>query len=378
MEDDRLRIGLIGCGHMGSYYAHNIAKNPDVEITICCDPSPEKLERFREKWNISNSTTDWTEVISFKPDGIINCTLDSKHAEIFKYCLESGIPVLTEKPAAFPLTLIEQVLADKHQYKDCLQSFVINFSKRSIAPVAEAFRMLSGGTIGRLQRIELNYRQGWLVNHDFGDWREKSAWFWRLTEHYSNHGVLGDLGSHLLDLACLFGGLPRDVSCATEVYQKEPAELRGYELNSPDEASCVIHFQDGVFCVLNATRAAAGEKDYLGILLSGTDGSMKIEPESDKSGLYLYKRGDEDWQRTQCSERAVRNHEYFFKILSAPADERREDKSAILPGFAEAVFNQVLIEACSESAEKQRTIVLKDYISDKAEISKLWRTRITE
>lgn len=364
MKDKKLRIGLIGCGNMGNYYAYNISQEDGAEIIICCDPSSEKLEKFRLKWSIKSGTTDWKYLLQQDLDGVINCSFDSLHFDVFKKCFAGSIPMLMEKPPAVPLSVFNELYSAENYKKTGDWKFGINFSKRSLPAVAAAAQIIGSGRVGRVQRIELHYRQGWLVNHDFGDWHESSSWFWRLTGQYSHYGVLGDLGSHLLDLAILFGGRPTSINCSMTVFSKTPGELRGCKLNSADDAACSIGFENGAAGLVSVTRAAAGEKDEVSILVSGTEGSVKILPEQLKTGGRLFDVRTGEWEDVESSIKPMRNHQYFLELL-----ENGECKG---PGLDDAVINQVLLGAAVESSENRRLIDIEEFIEKYPDLKRYW------
>ena len=280
---------------MGSYYAYNFSRMIDADIVICCDPSPKKLASFQEKWNIPRGTTRWEDLLDseqIKLDGIINCSIDKFHESVFIGCLEAEIPLLHEKPLAVDLRRISHHRGDKLSR----WPFVINFSKRWLPAVQEALERIAEGYIGNLHKLELHYRQGWLQNHDFGDWHTDSAWFWRLSNDLSHHGVIGDLASHLLDLAVLFGGSVNDISCRTGVLSKDLLSRDGEKLDSADEAVCALHHENAVFTLIHASRAVPGETDNLELLISGSGGTIKISSEDHCESLRQFRVATGEWE----------------------------------------------------------------------------------
>ena len=359
-------IGLVGCGYMGNYYAHNISGDNNAAIMQACDPSPEKLSAFCDKWHISEKTTDWHDLFKNKNlDGIICCTNDSLHNLIFNECVSHSCPLLLEKPPALKLADIENHLKKRSDIFDSFE-FRINFSKRVLPAVAAAQKFIAAGGIGEITGIELHYRQGWLVNEDFGSWKEKNAWFWRLTSHYSHYGVLGDLGSHLFDLAVLFCGEPSSVFCSLQTHVKSPSELKGRKLDSPDDARCIINFKNGVSGLLNVTRSAAGEKDEIYILLSGSKGSVRISAAELKKGFHLFLKGNDDWEFISADEKPLKIYEDFV------SDSKSRDSN--FPGIRDAVINQVLIDSAVESSRTGRLVPLNEYISGFENLSVFWNS----
>jgi len=343
---------------MGSYYARSLSGCRDASLQACCDPTPEKLRSFAGRWEIPGLYTDWRDLCGDGSlTGVINASMDALHRDVLFRCVESGIPLLTEKPLACPLKDLKSLGARR------VRSFpgIINFSKRQ-SPAVEGARSLIGeGRIGTLHRMELHYRQGWALNHDFGDWHEDHAWTWRLSRECSPQGVLGDLGSHLFDLAEYLAGPVEALRCSTAVYPREPSSLMGYTLDSPDEAAVQLSFRSGVFGLLNATRTAPGEKDSLTVSVHGSRGSLKLDLENSRYGVELFDMEKGEWETLPCKVKPAKNYEHFCRLLGRSGESSGETGNAGIPGMKAAVRNQLLIEAAAESARGGREIQLRTW-----------------
>ncbi|MFH0907582.1 MAG: Gfo/Idh/MocA family oxidoreductase [bacterium] len=96
-----LRLGLIGAGRWARIYAKTIATLPDVCIARIArrssappDFAPAGVE----------FTTDWKAVATARDlDGVIIATPPALHAEMALAAVQSGLPVLVEKPLAMNL-----------------------------------------------------------------------------------------------------------------------------------------------------------------------------------------------------------------------------------------------------------------------------------
>lgn len=368
MKSNTTRIALIGCGNMGNYYAYNLSKMKNVTIVDCCDPSETKLNRFRKKWNIPSGTTDWESLIPAEGkqseiDGIINCSIDKLHGEIFKACTESDIALLTEKPFAVPFKILNTFSPEDYS----AQKLVINFSKRSIPAIAAARQTVDKNCLGKIHRMELHYRQGWVLNHDYGDWHETSAWFWRLTEEDSHHGVLGDLGSHLFDLTSYFCGYVETVSCSMNRINKGSRELKGKLLDSMDDAQCLLQMQNGANVLVNTSRTTPGEKDGLEILICGEKGSIRIIPEESKDSYKLFLIETGEWQTVPCPLFPRKNLDSFIEII-------RNEELSDFPGIRDSIYNHVMIEAAAASVEEGRRIDLNAF--GEKNLGEIWRKTV--
>jgi predicted dehydrogenase len=168
-----MNIGLVGCGQMGGHYADVFQKMNDVSVVACCDPTPSKLEAFSEDKGIPRSYVDYRRMLVEEHlDGVLNVTPDVLHAEVARFVIDSGIPLMTEKPLAGDLescrTLLETALSSGTPN-------VVNFSKRHASAVETARILVAGGSLGRLKKIDASYLQGWVYTMDWGGLAERSC-----------------------------------------------------------------------------------------------------------------------------------------------------------------------------------------------------------
>src|SRR5665647_2488155 len=65
--NDKIRIGLIGCGIIGHYDTDTALKVDGVELVAVCDLYTGRLERAKEKWGKGIFTTkDYREILAKK------------------------------------------------------------------------------------------------------------------------------------------------------------------------------------------------------------------------------------------------------------------------------------------------------------------------
>ena len=102
-EQNRLRTGVIGAGHMGQYHILVYAELWDVELVGIVDADAGKAARLAAQYD-TQALTDYRELFG-KVDVVSIAVPTPQHFEIAKECLEAGINVLVEKPLT---TTLEQ------------------------------------------------------------------------------------------------------------------------------------------------------------------------------------------------------------------------------------------------------------------------------
>lgn len=142
--------------------------------------------------------------------------------------------------------------------------------------------MIEEGAIGKVQKIDAQYFQGWInpIIHD----AEKRASTWRLQPDKSGISCcIGDIGTHAFDMIEYVTGLQIEQILSDLNYL--------YEGNSMDvDGSILIRCSDGIKGCIRASQIATGEENSFVVKIYGDQGALKWEQEN-PNYLYLLKEG---------------------------------------------------------------------------------------
>ena len=93
---DKIKVGVIGVGHLGQHHARIYAGMEGVELAGICDTDIRRAKKFARKYRTS-AFTDYKQMF-----GTVNCVSvvvpTELHYHVAKDCLANGISVLIEKP----------------------------------------------------------------------------------------------------------------------------------------------------------------------------------------------------------------------------------------------------------------------------------------
>lgn len=92
----KLKVAVVGAGHLGSYHAEKFYKIENSELVAVCDPVTEKAKALADKYSCG-SFSDYKEVTD-KVDAVLIAAPTPFHFEIAKHFLEAGKHVHLEKP----------------------------------------------------------------------------------------------------------------------------------------------------------------------------------------------------------------------------------------------------------------------------------------
>ena len=90
----KLRVAVVGIGHLGVQYARIYAELPNVELIGLCDPvnKEEIARRYKTVWY-----ADYRQILG-KVDAVSIVVPTNRHYKVAKDFLKKGIPTLLEKP----------------------------------------------------------------------------------------------------------------------------------------------------------------------------------------------------------------------------------------------------------------------------------------
>jgi predicted dehydrogenase len=151
--NDKIRIGLIGCGIIGHFDTDTALKVPGVELVAVCDLYTGRLEGAKEKWgNHIYTTRDYREILNRKDiDAVLVCTPDNWHQKIAIDSMRAGKHVYCEKPM---VQKIEQGWGIINAQKETGKVFQVGSQMASAVGILEAKKRYQEGAIGELTMIQ--------------------------------------------------------------------------------------------------------------------------------------------------------------------------------------------------------------------------------
>lgn len=185
-ENNRLSIGIIGCGAVSELYHIPIASASEkVHITMLVDKKHKRAEALASKYGITKTTEDYKEVMG-EVDTAILALPHHLHAPVAIDLLNHGIHVLVEKPMALSTTECEAMISAANQSSAIL---AVGLVRRFLYAHQFAQKLISDGFLGRIESFDV--REGFIY-----DWPVASDFFFRKE---AGGGVLADTGAHTLD-----------------------------------------------------------------------------------------------------------------------------------------------------------------------------------
>lgn len=205
------------------------------------------------------------------------------HYPMAKKLLENGFHVICEKPLT--TTYEEAKELDALQRKNNTV-FAVTYTYTGYPMVRHMKHMIAEGVLGPIQKVDLQYYQGWInpVIHD----HDKRSKVWRLDPKKAGiSSCIGDIGTHAFNMVEYVTGMEvaELLSDLNMLYDDNPLDIDG---------TILVRFSDTVKGVLRASQIATGEENNLTVAIYGKEGALKWEQENPN---YLYHLKDDEPRR---------------------------------------------------------------------------------
>jgi len=283
MGDRKLRMGMVGGGR-GAFIGavHRMAAALDGQIELVAgafssDPAKSRLsgaDLHLDPSRVYASYQAMAKAEAARPasdrvDFVAIVVRNDLHYPAAKAFLEAGIHVVCEKPLAYTLAEARK-LRDLARRRGCLFALTHNYTGYPM--VKEARAMVRAGKLGRINKVVVEYPQGYAItalkskaDGKISNWRMDPA-----VAGISN--CIGDIGSHAENLARYITGLELD---------QLAADLSTYIPGRPldDDGNMLLRFKGGAKGVLHASQVSTGDENNLNIRVYGTLASLEWHQE---------------------------------------------------------------------------------------------------
>jgi predicted dehydrogenase len=100
-RQNKIKVGLIGCGSVSGQYLPHLSKSPYVELVSVCDIIPERAVNRAKEFNVPHHFPHIDQMLAGPHfDLLVNCTDMQEHGRLNKQALNAGRHVWSEKPMA--------------------------------------------------------------------------------------------------------------------------------------------------------------------------------------------------------------------------------------------------------------------------------------
>ena len=293
--NDRIRLGIIGCGGRGRYLMTQANKAGGIEWVAVSDAWDAQRERAAKIAGAPvEKYMDYRRILDRKDvDAVIIATWDHVHCQLTVASCRAGKDVYVEKPMTLHPMEGHQIVSAVRETGRVLQ---VGTQQRSYPHFIEAKqRFVDSGRIGKITMVRSiwnangAYRNqppppGYDKKPDGMDWDlcqgnlPKAPWnpkryfnhyvYW----DYSTNAQMGGLFVHMVDVVHWYCGVHRPIGamCLGGVYL--PAEDR----DTADNINAIVEYPGGLLATFEANVTDMIRKESEDMVFMGTGGRLHI------------------------------------------------------------------------------------------------------
>ncbi len=274
-----LGIAIVGFGWMGRVHAqayarvrHHYPQAPVPVLIGVADDVPGRALSALAQFGFTTATDDWRTLVDDPRVDAVSITAPNfLHREIGSAFAAAGKHIWIEKPVGLSADDARAIIGPGQ--------VAVGFNYRNAPAVSKARSLVAAGEIGEVTHARFRFLSDYAA-HPSG------ALSWRFSRDLGGNGVLGDLGSHAVDLVrYLLGEISALVSDtaifvpsrprpgeATAGHQRGAGSLGPVE--NEDYLGALLRMASGARVTVEASRVAVGEQNGYGFEIHGTRGAL--------------------------------------------------------------------------------------------------------
>jgi predicted dehydrogenase len=344
MDQNKLKIGVIGLGRMGLLHTALLNTLPESTVVAAVDPAmfPAKpLNMLNPKIKVYKSIEKMLK--SEQIDGAVIASPVGYHIDNALECVHNNVPFMMEKPLSVGSKQAEPLVAELE--KKSLPN-MIGYMARHIDSFREGKKIIQAGALGKI----LNVKGTVYVSQLF-----KQGKGWRYDPKVSGGGVLESQGSHLLDMLYWYFGPVKKINADT---------LSVYSKGIEDFAHVMLEFENGIKGWIDSSWSVRFKRKMeLRLDILGENGSLVIT--DDTLDLFLdnpvgeYKEG-----KTFLSANDLFTGVYIdiagakFTYQAQEFISALKEKRPASPSIKDGYYIQKIVDSCYQSSTNGGAAVL--------------------
>jgi predicted dehydrogenase len=285
-----LGVALVGTGGIARAHVNALRRQAEAapepaavgRLVVVASRDADRAAAAARRFGADRWTGDWRTVVDDpEVDVVINAGSNDVHAEPSIAALRAGKAVLCEKPLARHAV---EAASMARAAAEAGRVAMTGFNYRFAPAVVLARRLVRDGALGRLYHFRGRYSDDSLLD-------PAAPHTWRHDRDRAGSGVIGDLASHVIDLAHFLVGPIVAVTAAVRTYtHTRPTPAGPRPVTVEDAVGATLEFQGGALGTLDASGLCPGRKNFLAFELNGDRGTVAFNLER-LNELRVY-RGD--------------------------------------------------------------------------------------
>lgn len=289
---EKVRLGIIGYGNMGSAHAKHIwdGKCPEIVLTAVADTDKTRLDACRTEQEarcaggadipVAELFSSAEEMMaSGKTDAVLVAVPHYDHPKYVCEALRHGLHVMSEKPAGVYTLQVREMIAEADQHKNLV--FGMMFNQRTNPVFRKMKEIIDSGELGAIRRTS------WIITNWYRPQFYYDSGAWRATWSGEGGGVLLNQCPHQLDLWQWITGMPASIQAQCSIGKWHNIEVE-------DDVTIYAEYPNGATGVFITTTGDAPGTNRLEITLD----RAKIVCENDRIRAYVLDQSMTEFSKT--------------------------------------------------------------------------------
>lgn len=325
---EKVKIGIIGIGNMGTGHAKTITegKVPELELVAVADKQEGRRQWCKD--NLPESVQIFEESSDLIASGVCDAVLVAvphyQHPELSVEALQHNLHVLCEKPAG---VYTKQVREMNEAAAKSDRVFAMMFNQRTNCVYRKMHDMVANGELGEIRRVN------WIIT----DWYRTQSYYdsgsWRATWDGEGGGVLLNQCPHNLDLIQWICGMPAKVQAFCH-------EGKWHDIEVEDDVTAYLEYPNGATGVFITTTGDAPGTNRFEI----TGDLGKLVCENDKLTFYKLKQGIKE----HCATCKGGFDKPECEAIEVETDGLNEQHAGVMKAFAGKILHGTPLVAGGE------------------------------
>ncbi len=325
---EKVKIGIIGIGNMGTSHAKTITegKVPELELVAVADRQEGRRQWCKE--HLPETIQIFEEGRDLIASGVCEAVLIAvphyQHPELSMEALQHNLHVLCEKPAG---VYTKQVREMNEAAAKSDRVFAMMFNQRTNCVYRKMHEMVVGGELGEIRRVN------WIIT----DWYRTQSYYdsgsWRATWDGEGGGVLLNQCPHNLDLIQWICGMPAKVQAFCH-------EGKWHDIEVEDDVTAYLEYPNGATGVFITTTGDAPGTNRFEI----TGDLGKLVCENDKLTFYKLKQGIKE----HCATCKGGFDKPECEAIEVETDGLNEQHAGVMKAFAGKILHGTPLVAGGE------------------------------
>ena len=263
-----LRVGLVGTSWWAeAMYLPALADHHLGRFTALCGRDGARARDVADRWGVPHAFDDWAALLdSGEIDAVVIASPNDSHHPITMAALARSLPVLCEKPIGLDAAQGWEMAAAAARAGVVT---MVPFTYRWMPTNQYVKRLIDDGYLGRPHHLNMRYHAGYARGGEYA---------WRFDAAAAGSGILGDLGSHWLDMARWFLGEITAVSAHTDRFVERAAPPDGSDYQRAEDSAVILaRHRSGARSTLEVSAVCWEGTDFGQIHaldVHGTDGTL--------------------------------------------------------------------------------------------------------